>query len=195
MLSPLGAKVFLVRAGQIRLCLSGQSLGEGQNRTPKSGFFGHFRSVVESNAHVPHFKNCIIVWQMQDGLTLKEPEIFPLKCWELPHCSYTSKYLLLVKEIGQWVHVCMCVSVCYCQKEAVFVDGATWGRTLSAIIATAPSGCSNAAPWSQYGEECLPKYIAFLSCSIQGKVLLSCISPHKPLNTSASTADGLQENL
>lgn len=36
------------------------------------------------------------------------------------------------------------------------------------------------------------KYSAFLSCPFQGKVLLSRISPHKPLNASASTANGLQ---
>lgn len=38
----------------------------------------------------------------------------------------------------------------------------------------------------------LAKYCAFLSCSFQGKVLLSPISPHKPLNTGASTVNGLQ---
>lgn len=36
------------------------------------------------------------------------------------------------------------------------------------------------------------KYAAFLSCLFQGKWLLSRMSPHKPLNTSASTANGLQ---
>lgn len=40
----------------------------------------------------------------------------------------------------------------------------------------------------------LAKYFAFLSRSFQGKVLLSRISPHKPLNTSASTANGLQQS-
>lgn len=40
----------------------------------------------------------------------------------------------------------------------------------------------------------LAKYSTFLSCPFQGKVLLSRISPHKPLNTSASTANGLQQS-
>ncbi len=39
----------------------------------------------------------------------------------------------------------------------------------------------------------LAKYSAFLSCPFQGNVLLPRISPHKPLNTSASTANGLQQ--
>lgn len=36
------------------------------------------------------------------------------------------------------------------------------------------------------------KHCAFLSCCFQGKLLLSCILPHKHLNTSASTANRLQ---
>lgn len=37
-------------------------------------------------------------------------------------------------------------------------------------------------------------YSAFLSYPFQGKLLLSCISPHKPLNTSASTVNRLQQS-
>lgn len=39
----------------------------------------------------------------------------------------------------------------------------------------------------------LAKYSALLSWLFLGKLLLSQVSPHKPLNTSSSTANGLQQ--
>lgn len=119
---------------------------------------------------------------------------FLLKSWNVHHYLNTSMYSISTacrKLASKCMFACVCPCVTVNKKECFSIE---------------PQGaepCQHSQPQLPMPAPVVPhdptpgripaKYSAFLSCCFQGKLLLSRISPHKPLNTNASTVNGLQQ--
>lgn len=132
---------------------------------------------------------------MQDGIKLREPQMInfflaeKLRSAPLVIRLYISAACKKLASKCMFACVCPCVTVNKKQCFSVEPHGAEpCQHSQPQLPMAAPTLSHDPA----LGRK-LAKYSAFLSCPFQGKVLLSRISPHKPLNTSASTANGLQQ--
>lgn len=118
-----------------------------------------------------------------------------MKKKELLWYSYASRYL----RFGySWqVSTCICLHLRALMIESIKSSVCGWSHTGPSPVSTHSRSsqrllrrCPMIPLWGREPA----KYFAFLCCSFQGKVLLSRISPHKPLNTSVSTANGLRRS-
>lgn len=132
---------------------------------------------------------------MEDGIKLRKPQTITFFLVEKLRSAPLFICLHLFAASKKLASKCMFACVCPCatvNKKQCFSMEPHGAEPCQHSQLQLPMAAPMLSHDPALGRK-LTKYSAFLSCPFQGKVLLSRISPHKPLNTSASTANGLQQ--
>lgn len=191
-----------MEAGQICFCLSGHRLAEGKDTNVPAVIqrklsLAIFRSVQGCGSkRLLSYSIMVIImscqslteagWNQVEVITFCLVE--KLRAALLFICLHISAACKKLAGKRMFACVCLCVTV---NKKPCFSTEPHGAERCQHSQPQLPMAAPMLSHDPALGRK-LAKYSAFLSCPFQGKVLLSRISPHKPLNTSASTANGLQ---